>query len=164
MILAIVLLIIAYFCFVRDKHDSLLPFGAVHEKNRKYANGLKGEEYGVGTFWGKPSHKDSVIDSLNKIQWISGTCLTDVRWRRSLIVAIVSALFIIFVLDFQMIKNNTLIVFFVLLLFNIIYFTTNWYVHHVLQRRVKFINTHIRKLKRKLRLTQRNKIYENSLI
>jgi hypothetical protein len=142
----------------------MFPFGSDNIKNKKYADGLEGEDYGVGMFWGKPSKTDKTIDNLNKIQWLSGKCLSDVRWRMSLIISIVSGIVLVLTINYKLTTNNVLIMFLVLFLFNVIYFSTNWYVHHVLWRRVKFINTHIRKLKTTLKLTQHNKIYDNKLI
>jgi hypothetical protein len=164
MIIIAVLILLCYICLNQEKYDALFPFGGDHSKNNKYTKGLKGEDYGVGMFWGKPFKKDSILDNLNKIQWLSTKSLNDVRWRRSLVIAILSSIFLIVTINTKLVKNNVLILFLVLFLFNIVYFSTNWYVHHVLWRRAKFINTHIRKIKRKLSLTQHNKIYDNKLI
>ena len=65
-IIIIILLIIAYKVHGVDSIDRTHPFGTDKYKNKKYAKGLVGEDYGVGTYWGKPSKKDDVLDKMLK--------------------------------------------------------------------------------------------------
>jgi hypothetical protein len=164
-IIIIILLIIAFKVHGVDNIDRTHPFGTDQYKNKKYAKGLVGEDYGVGTYWGKPAKKDDVLDNLNKIQWLSQSSRHDVIWRRSIVIAIVTGILISFCIDINILLNEpSKLLFIVFFIFIISYFSINYYTHHILWRRTKFINTHIRKIKSKLSLPQYNKIYDNPLI
>jgi hypothetical protein len=164
-LLVILLLIISYKVYGVDTTDRTRPFGTDNYKNNKYAKGLSGEDYGVGTYWGKPSKNDKIVDNLDKIQWLSENSRHDVIWRRALILGVVAGIAIAFSLDINIIlKEPSKLLFIVLIIFIISYFSINYYTHHVLWRRTKFINTHIRKIKKTLSLPQNNKIYDNPLI
>ena len=164
-IIAILLIIIAYKVYSVDSIDRTHPFGTDRYKNTKYAKGLSGEDYGVGTYWGKPSKTDKILDNLDKIQWLSESSNNDIIWRRAMIMGIVSGIVISLSLDINIIlKEPSKLLFIVCFIFIISYFGINYYTHHVLWRRTKFINTHIRKIKTKLRLSQYNKIYDNPLV
>ena len=164
-ILVILLIIIAYKVYNVDSIDRTHPFGTDQNKNKKYAKGLVGEDYGVGTYWGKPTKDDNTLDNLNKIQWLSQSSSYDVIWRRSIVMAIFAGILISFSIDINIIlREPSKLLFIVFFIFIISYFSINYYTHHVLWRRTKFINTHIRKIKSKLTLPQYNKIYDNHLI
>jgi len=164
-ILVIILIITAYKLYGVDNIDRTHPFGTDNYKNKKYARGLVGEDYGIGTFWGKPSKKDDILDNLNKIQWLSESQESDVSWRRSLVSSIFAGILICFSIDFNiLLKEPTKLLFIVFFIFLISYFGINYYKHHVLHRRIKFVNTHIRKIKSKLSLPQYNKIDDNPLL
>jgi len=163
--LVIILLFLAMKIYKIDNIDRTNPFGTDTYKNKKYTNGISGEDYGVGTFWGKPSKKDDTLDNLNKIQWLSGSVNNDVLWRRSIVIAIFSAVLLSFAIDYNiLLYDPSKFLLIVFLIFLTSYFSINYYRHHVLWRRNKFINTHVRKIKSKLNLTQHNKITENHLI
>ena len=164
-ILVILLLIIAYKVHGVDTIDRTHPFGTDQYKNKKYAKGLVGEDYGVGTYWGKPSNKDNVLDNLNKIQWLSQSFSYDVIWRRSIVIAIFSGILISFSVDINiLLEQPSKLLFIIFFIFFISYFSIQYYTHHILWRRTKFINTHIRKVKSKFSLSQYNKIYDNPLL
>lgn len=160
--IVIVLLILSYKLYNKDRIDLCNPFGTDQEKNMKYAKGKSGEDYGVGTFWGKPENTDNLLDHLNKIQWLSNSYNTDVLWRRSLIFSIIFG--IILAYSTENIPFISRLVLATLLIFLVSYFSLSYYKHHVLWRRVKFIDTHVRKTKSKLKLPLNNKINENVII
>lgn len=164
-ILVLILVYIAIKVYKTDCIDRTHPFGTDSMKNNKYAKNHIGEEYGVGTFWGRPSKLDNVLEKLNKIEWLSNSCANDVFWRRSIVVGIFSGILLSFALDYTILLNNpSKLLLIIFTIFIISYFTTNYYIHHFLWRRIKFINTHIRKIKSDLELPLYNNIYEKTII
>ena len=164
-ILIIILFFIAYKTYKVDAMDITHPFGTDAYKNAKYTKGLEGDEYGVGTFWGRPAKTDEILDNLNKIQWLSDSSSTDVVWRRALVMSIIAGVVIAFSIDINIVLYDpSKLMFIILFVFLLCYFSTQYYIFHVLYRRKKFTSTHIRRIKSKLNLPLNNKIYENSLI
>lgn len=159
----IIIIVIIFFLFLSKKLYSVeicdrhSPFGTDEKKNRLYVNGKKGDDYGINTFWGKPSKNDTVNQKLDKIQWLSHSYKNDVVWRRSLVCALVLSipLAITLDLDYKGLLTITPCVYIS------IYMSFNYYNHHYLWRRSKFIDIHIRKIKRSLKLPLYNKISEN---
>lgn len=147
-----------------DNMDKTLPFGTDIHKNNKYAKGKSGEEYGVQTFWGRPRNKDDARNCIDKIQWLSGGFQKDVMWRRSLIFAVVFTIVIIICTDINLFFRPGYFVLLVCLLFIAIYASHTYYTRHFLNKRVLFINTHIRKLKDQMNIPQYNRINELSII
>jgi hypothetical protein len=161
--IVILLLILSYKLYNKDRIDLCNPFGTDQDKNMKYTKGKSGEDYGVGTFWGRPEKSDVLLDHLNKVQWLSNSYITDVLWRRSLMFSIIFGL----ILAYSINENTSFIsriVLCTLLIFIVSYFSLTYYKHHILWRRTKFIDTHIRKTKSKLNLPLNNKINENLII
>jgi len=66
-ILVLILLFLAVKIYKIDSIDRNNPFGTDTYKNNKYTKGISGEDYGVGTFWGKPSKKDDTIEILIRL-------------------------------------------------------------------------------------------------
>ena len=164
-ILVIALVITALKIYKIDCIDRTRPFGTDSVKNDKYAKNLMGEDYGVGTFWGKPSPKDDMLKNLNKLEWLCNSVKNDVLWRRSIVIGIMSGILLAFALDYTILLNNpSKLLLIIFTIFIISYFTVNYYKHHFLWRRIKFINTHVRKIKSNLKLPLYNNIYEKTLI
>jgi uncharacterized protein YxeA len=161
-VIVLLLLIFAYKVFKQDRIDLCNPFGTDSKKNEKYAKGKSGEDYGVGTFWGKPHNSDDLLDHLNKIQWLCYSQEKDVIWRRSLFSSIIIA--VVYAVSTNETTFLTKLILGIFSLFFVSYFSTSYYKHHVLWRRNKFIDTHIRKTKSKLKLPLNNKLKENPLI
>ena len=152
-------------CMNTDNIDRTRPFGTDSIKNNKYAKNLVGEDYGVGTFWGKPDKNDKIIDHLNKIQWLNNSFKQDVIWRRSIIIGVFTGILIALCIDIDIILNQpSKLLFIIITIFMVSYFSLNYYNRHFLWRRSKFVNTHIRKIKSNLKLPLYNKIDENKLI
>lgn len=161
----IILVVILVFSCMRiyntDVKDRTHPFGTDTGKNMKYTKGIVGEENGVGTFWGKPAKKDDILENLNKIQWLANSSEHDVLWRRSIVIAVFSSILIAFAIDVNILLNKpSKLLFLIFFIFLISYFSMTYYKFHVLWRRIRFINTHIRKIKTKLGLPLYNKIDE----
>ncbi len=139
-----------------DQIDYTHPFGTDMVKNKKYfkkyiSKKCPIEEYGVGIYWGKSNKNDTRKSRLDKIQWLSHKCDTDVLWRRSFIIAVIGTC-IISVSNFY----NIILIF--LILFMSAYFSVNYYRHHVLDKRSKIIDKHIKNLKDDLEISQDNDI------
>lgn len=164
LLIPLFMVIIAVKLLKTDNIDRNNPFGTDSIKNKKYAKGKVGEDYGAGTFWGKPSQNDEILDNLNKIGWLSGSTFKDVHWRRSLSIGILGGIFVTIGLDTKFLMDPSKLFFLISTIFIFSYFTMSYYQHHFLWRRNKFINTHIRKIKSKLNLPLYNKINENVLI
>jgi hypothetical protein len=164
LLLPMVMIYIAVCLIKVDSNDRNNPFGTDSVKNNKYANGQVGEDFGVGTFWGKPDKKDSVRNGLDKIQWLSNTWNDDVVWRRSLVTGIVSSIIILLGVDPKMILNPGKLLFVCFTVCIIVYGTMSYYMRHFLWRRSKFINTHITKVKSKLKISLHNRVLSNPLI
>ncbi len=163
--LLILLLLLAQRMYQTDFIDRTNPFGTDEFKNKKYTNGQSGEDFGVGTFWGKPSKDDALIDHLDKIQWLSDSPFNDIIWRRAGITGIVGGILLCFVFDKNILFEEPIkLMFSIVLIFVFIYFSNMYYIQHVLLRRKKFIHTHVRKMKKKLRLSLSNKIDENPVL
>jgi hypothetical protein len=161
----IVLALLAHRIYQTDCIDRTNPFGTDKVKNSQYADGQSGEDYGVGTFWGKPSKSDKLSDHLDKIQFLTNSSFRDIFWRRAIVAGIVGGVSLIFLIDKNIfLEEPVKLMFAVILVFVLIYFSNMYYIHHVLLRRKKFIDTHVRKIKRTLKLSLGNKIDDNDIL
>jgi hypothetical protein len=155
----IVYLYIGIKVFLIDNQFQNTPFGPDEEKNLKYTKGRKGEDYGTGTFWGRPNMKDTLSMHLDKIQWLSHSQDTDTFWRRSLFGAVISGILIaVGTQNAPFISRLTLSI---MLSFILSYFTHSFYKTHVIWMRNKIIDTHISRIKKKLNLSLVNELNEN---
>jgi hypothetical protein len=163
-LLVVVLIVVAIYLSRVDNTDRVNPFGTDTVKNQKYAGKNVGEDFGVGTFWGRPSKSDDTRSMIDKIQWLSSSWNNDTLWRRSLTIGIFASMIILLGLNPKMIMEPCKLLFTCFTVFIITYFTLSYYHRHFLWRRTKFIDTHITRLKEKLKLPLYNKIALSPLI
>lgn len=147
-----------------DTQDRTHPFGTDTLKNKKYAKGKVGEDYGVNIFWGLPSKKDTTQKHLDKIQWLTHSYKTDVIWRRCFFVSTFGSIFGVLSINPKLIFSPRHIISIFLIIFISSYLLFGYYSHHFLWRRAKFIDIHIQKLKKDLKIPQYNRINQNLLI
>lgn len=164
LLIPVIAVVIAVKVFGVDSIDRNNPFGTDKAKNDKYTKGKSGESYGVQTFWGKPSSKDTIKDALDKIQWLTHSAERDIHWRRSFISAVVAAIIIVLSINAKLFYKPVYFFLVVFMGFIMCYFTLTYYVRHLLDRRIKFVDRHVRKIKSKLKISLRNSIDENPII
>jgi hypothetical protein len=163
LIIPLVLIIISYIISNTEKTDTNNPFGSDTIKNKKYSK-KSGDEYGVNTYWGKPSVKDNERKIIDKIQWLSHSYENDTIWRRSIIFATIGAITSVISIDPKFLLDPTHVMCIFLMMYIISYMSISYYTRHYLWRRSKFIDIHITKLKKKLGVSLYNSITVNPLI
>ena len=157
----VVLLFLMYKIAQTDVIDRTKPFGTDSGKNQKFAKGKVGEDFGVNTYWGRPSKTDTNQKRLDKIQWLSHTPVNDVEWRRTFIFAVIFSLSGALALGIFDYKHIFTLLF---IIFIAIYTYASYYKHHLLARRTKFVDIHIKNLKEDLKLSLTNKISSSMII
>jgi hypothetical protein len=160
-IVIVILLVFAYKIFQTDVKDRMKPFGTDTYKNEKFAKGKLGEDFGVNTYWGRPSKTDTNQNILDKIQWLSQTPENDVIWRRSFVFGLIFSLLSVIALGIFDYKN-VIIMLFIMFVSN--YTSVIYYKRHLLNRRIKFIDIHVQKLKEDLKIPLYNKITNSMII
>lgn len=160
-IVIVALLILAYKIFQTDVNDRMKPFGTDTYKNQKFAKDNSGEDFGVNTYWGRPSKKDTNQKRLDKIQWLCHTPENDVIWRRSFVFALIFSLLSVIVLGIFDYKNVIIMIF---IIFASNYTSFIYYKRHLLSRRIKFVDIHVQKLKEHLKIPLVNKIVNSMII
>jgi hypothetical protein len=160
-IVIVVLLVLAYKVFQTDVNDRMKPFGTDTYKNQKFAKDKSGEDFGVNTYWGRPSKRDTNQNRLDKIQWLSHTTENDVIWRRSFVFALIFSLLSVIALGIFDYKNVIIMIF---IMFASNYTSFIYYKRHLLNRRIKFVDIHVQKLKEDLKIPLFNKITNSMTI
>ena len=160
-IVIVALLVLAYKIFQTDVNDRMKPFGTDTYKNQKFAKDNSGEDFGVNTYWGRPSKKDTNQKRLDKIQWLCHTPENDVIWRRSFVFALIFSLVSVIVLGIFDYKN---VIIMIIIIFASNYTSFIYYKRHLLSRRIKFVDIHVQKLKEHLKIPLYNKITNSMII
>ena len=163
LIVPILLIILSYILSNIEKADVQNPFGTDTIKNKKYTK-KSGDDYGVNTYWGKPSVKDNERKIIDKIQWLSHSYENDTIWRRSIIFATIGSITSVISIDPNLLFDTTHVMCIFLIMYIISYMSISFYTRHYLWRRSKFIDIHITKLKKKIDIPLYNSITINRLI
>jgi len=145
-----------------DTYDRTHPYGLDITRNVSKKD-LIGEDYGKDVYWGKPEYKDTIKKRLDKIEWLGKAFRTEVSWRRAMIGAFILSTLLIFVIDYKLFTNYNIYISFVMISFIVLYFQTQYYKHHLCERRGRFITTHVNKIKTKLKLPIINTIYDEDI-
>lgn len=166
-LLIILLIYLAYVVLKVEIADTSLPFGPDNYRNnkyQKYIKGKKGDDYSVLTYWGRPSGKDDVKKSLDKIQWLSHSAEKDILWRKCFFVAVIATILILICINSKLllVPNKVIIILFTIFLIS--YFSINHYIRHSLNSRIKYIDRHVQKIKQKLNLSMLNSIDMNPIL
>ena len=143
LIFQIILITLLLYVINIENIDNTRPYGTDKEKMKEYKNISFSEENGVQTFWGKYLKTDTVNDSLKKIKILSTAVQKDIIWRKAMIGAIIITLIL------SLFINNILFLLLVLFLcFNVIYFSINYYVRHILFYRINNTLKHLKNIKK----------------
>lgn len=156
----VTLIVFAKNMWSMDMNDRTHPYGLDMTRNEKFCKGVEGEKYGVSVYWGRPGRKDKPVDMLNKIEWLANSHKREVFWRRSLVSAIVLVPILLLISGYENFLNPLKVVACLPLAFVLFYFTYVYAHHHVEHYRSMYTNSHIRKLKTKLKLPSYNPIYK----
>lgn len=137
-----------------DIKDRTHPYGLDDKKNKEIR--VEGEKYGVFSYWGKPTKKDSIKNSLDKVEWLCTNYTRDVIWRRAFVGSVILTLPLTYIMELTIHQS-----FLVLLeTFIGLYIYTEYDNHHIKYYKSTYTITHIKKIKKKLKISQSNPIYE----
>jgi uncharacterized membrane protein len=142
----------AYKAYTSERLDLYCP-GEVN----KYCKNLCGDNKGKYYIQGQPKNTDNVNELLNKIKISANATLNTVKWRRSLLLAVVIAIFISMIIleKFPSGKQLFLMVF---LTFIIIYFSFSYYEYHYEKYPVNNIHKSINYIRNQLNLKNLDEI------
>ena len=156
--------------FSSEIKDRFHPFGGDEIKLKKYTKLYRNdkeinkcEESGVQVFWGKPSRKDTLKQSLDKIEWLSTNYNYETIWRRCFIYSVAFTVILTIILKLGK-KDIDKILTLVLILFLAFYMTRSYEKCHIQKPKTKFITRHINKIKKKLNIDGSNDINNFSLL
>jgi len=150
-------LFVAQKLWALDVKDRTHPYGL--DDTKKKLSNISGEKNGVSLYWGKPNKTDKILDSLNKVEWLSDSYVREVKWRRALFFSLILSVLILFVTDIRVLLDVTKFFPCVIIISVFLYGSHQYYDHHVNHHRSQYVKSHIRFLKKSLKLPKNNPIY-----
>uniref|UniRef100_A0A6C0EKN3 Uncharacterized protein n=1 Tax=viral metagenome TaxID=1070528 RepID=A0A6C0EKN3_9ZZZZ len=131
------------------------PFGREAKNKKKYFEKDR-RNFGKYTYWGKPSKKDTIKNSLDKLHWLGEVHNKEVIWRRALYFAIIITLCVIVVINYKFLFRPSKLLGILTVVYIGIYMHRSYDSAHLRGDQGRLIRQNVRKIKNKLKISHDN--------